>query len=757
VAGYAASKTKSQNRAGWSVIFRHPAVANPDTGKPGKRMRYGLGTRDDLEADRLVTQLNELLEDERWWSLSARRAASDRYTERVVEIFYASMDPETTDTRSLRDQLLPLPTRESGYRRVLLVGTTGAGKTTVLRQLIGTDPDEERFPTTATGRTTIADTEFVLADGEYSAAVTFFSLDEITQHLEDCVLQAVIAAHGKQSRSEVRRALLRHRDDRFRFNYVLGDGPTANSVGASALSSLLAATSFGSASTKVESGMPELGELSPDEGNSVIERLVDQVFELAKTTAADIEKNLDPGHEEDPRAVAELIEELLDESLRDDDEVHALMDALIDEMRKRFDLIGDVGEIRRSKQGWPISWTWSTPDRYSFIRQLRRFTSNSKLGFGRLLTPLVDGVRVSGPFRPTWHEGAMPKLVLLDTEGLGHTVESAASISTKFTRLINEVDAVALVDNAAQPMQAAPATLLRSMARTGHGAKLHICFTHFDAVSGDNLPTPGDRALHVVNSCDGVLAKIGVDLGLFAERPLRARVRDAAFFLADCQRIFNREVDELSVLEFRRLLDALEHSGERPTLAETRPRYDRTNLVIAVRDAVEGFRARWDALLGRTSVPDVQKAHWATIKALSRRFAVLNQDEYGKLQPVADLQGWLQDQAWLMIQSPVDWTAGDPSEDEKQALYDEFANRLSEQMLNLAHERISEQRRQQWTDAYLQSGRGSTVDRAKIIEQIYAGAAPVPQATPAPHQNEFLHQVIEIVRATAADLNVQLL
>jgi hypothetical protein len=77
-------------------------------------------------------------------------------------------------------------------------------------------------------------------------------------------------------------------------------------------------------------------------------------------------------------------------------------------------------------------------------------------------------------------------------------------------------------------------------------------------------------------------------------------------------------------------------------------------------------------------------------------------------------------------------------------------------MLNLAHERISEQRRQQWTDAYLQSGPGSTVDRAQIIEQIYAGAAPVPQAIPAPHQNEFLHQVIEIVRATAAELDVQL-
>ncbi len=298
---------------------------------------------------------------------------------------------------------------------------------------------------------------------------------------------------------------------------------------------------------------------------------------------------------------------------------------------------------------------------------------------------------------------------------------------------------------------------LRALARTGHGAKLHVCFTHFDAVEGDNLPTPADRAMHVLSACEGILSKIGADLGAFAERPLRARVRDASFFLADCHRALDPDTDELSVDEFRRLLDSLERSGERPTLADTRPVYDRTNLVIAVRDAVEGFHRHWDALLGRAVSPDVQKAHWATVKALSRRFAVMNQDEYKKLQPVANLQAWLQDQAWLMLQSPVGWTAGEPSVDEKQALYDELANRLSERLLDLAHQRLSAERNQQWLDAFLRSGPGSTRERSGIIaDQIYATAAPIPQATPAPQQNEFLHQVIELVRTTAADLGVEL-
>lgn len=752
---YTASKTRSQ-RAGWSVTFRHPAVANPETGKPGKRVRYGLGTREDDVADGLVEQLNQLLGDDRWWALSAQSEAANRFDQRVVDIFYSPMQPDAGNSRVVRDELLPLPGVDEGYRTVLLVGTTGAGKTTVLRQLIGTDPDTERFPTTATGRTTIADTELILSKGDYRAAVTFFSLDEVSHHLGDCVLQAVIAAYRAEPREEVRRALLRHRDERFRFNYVLGEGEPQDQPPPAP-----AAASFARfASASPDAGMPELGRLEADDAPRVIEALVDRVIELAARQVADIEREAGPAaSDEDVRALAELVEEELDTRLRDDDELHGLTDALLDEMRKRFDLIGDTGELGRSRQGWPVSWAWSTTDRTEFIRQLRRFTSNSKLGFGRLLTPLVDGVRVAGPFRPTWHDDDPPKLVVLDTEGLGHTVDTASSISTKLTRLVRDADAVVLVDSAQQPMQAAPAAFLRALARTGHGAKLHVGFTHFDAVEGDNLPTPMDRAMHVLNACDGILSKIGADLGTFAERPLRARLRDGAFFLADCHRRLDvdRDGDALSVDEFRRLLDALERSGQRPTLADTRPMYDRTNLVVAVRDAVEGFHQHWNALLGRAVSPETQAKHWATVKALSRRFAVMNQDEYRDLHPVADLQAWLQDQAWLMLQSPVGWTAGEPSVDEKQALYDELANRLSERLLDLAHRRLFAERNQQWLEAFLRSGPGSTRVRAGIIaDQIYATAAPVPQATPAPLQNEFLHQIIEVVRATTAELGVEL-
>jgi hypothetical protein len=119
-----------------------------------------------------------------------------------------------------------LPPRQGGsHRRVLFPGASGAGKTTLLRQIIGIDPRQERFPATSHNKTTIHETGVVLQEGPFRAVVTFFPMEEVREHVKECVSAAVLAACRNQSDTRQMRCLLQHANQRLRCHHLLGDGP----------------------------------------------------------------------------------------------------------------------------------------------------------------------------------------------------------------------------------------------------------------------------------------------------------------------------------------------------------------------------------------------------------------------------------------------------------------------------------------------------------------------------------------------------
>jgi len=198
---YIASKTRS-NRPGWSISFRHPLRYDP-RGRQGLKVRRGLGTTDETEADRMVVQMNTILSDQTWWNAAKRSEAALQFAAPVVEAFYDEIQAGYPDSDSLRESHIHLPSKDDGYSQVLFVGTTGAGKTSLLRQLIGSDPDEDRFPSTAPAKTTIADIEVIQAEGDFVAAVTFFSEFQTQANIEECVIDAALAALENASRDRI--------------------------------------------------------------------------------------------------------------------------------------------------------------------------------------------------------------------------------------------------------------------------------------------------------------------------------------------------------------------------------------------------------------------------------------------------------------------------------------------------------------------------------------------------------------------------
>ena len=746
---YSASLSQTQGRSGFSIIFRHPARRDEASGKPGVRVRRGLGTRDEAEAERLRNELNVLLGDPEYHDPAARAEAERRFDPRVVDIFFDKMVPEETDFAALREAVIALPEPGSdGYRRVLFLGTTGAGKTTLVRQLLGTDPENERFPSTSTAKTTIHDTEIVLAEGGWRAVVTFASSDEVREHLNECISAAVLAAANKADDAEVLRRLLNHVNQRFRFNYVLGNGPAVVPHG----------SDFDDDDEESEGEVDLLSEEERDvidvAGTAdMLARTLKKLRELARRLGDKLRAELGVRGDDDERVAEELFEEELDNLLRDDEEFHQVTDALMEEIEKRFDLL-PPGKVQKTRQSWPIAWSgeWPVEERAEFLRAISRFSSNYAPFFGQLLTPLVNGVRVAGPFTPTWGGSELPKLVLLDGEGLGHTPTSSSAVSTTVSRRIEAADAVLLVDSATQPMQAAPLAAMREVVATGNARKLIMAFTHFDEVKGDNLPNASAKVQHVLASAENVLAAFGEELGPYAERALRQRLESARFFFADIhQPLSDATVSgRRTISQFRKLLEAVDTVIERPVPAEARPVYDRMNLVLAIRAAADAFHEAWRPRLGLEFKPGFAKEHWTRVKALSLRLATGRADEYDTLRPIADLRKELVERIYVFVQNPLRWKGPEPTDNEKQECFNVFADSLSRRMQEVCTRRMRHERAAQWRDAYGKRGTGSTFVRARIIgDEIYEPAAPVPDVTPSPDRNEFLRQVVTEVEKAA--------
>ena len=648
--------------------------------------------------------------------------------------------PDDAYFAELRDQFIALP---SDYRRVLFLGTTGAGKTTLVRQFIGT----QNFPSTSAAKCTIHPTEIVPDTGAWRAVVTFASEATVRLHLEECIAAAILAIHREEDRNSVLRRLLSHVDERFRFNYVLGDGPEEQGI------------DFGVADESEPSETLEdtdallptddFNRIDMDGTNSLLYETIVRLNDMTSRLADDLREDLggtDPG---DEIAFADLFEESLSDRLASDDTIREIADDLIDEIKKRFALLPQDGLT--TLNGWPQSWNgeWRTEQQREFLRDILRFSSNNWRLYGLLLTPLVNGVRVAGPFAPSWVTTGPPKLVLIDGEGLGHTPDSTSSVSDEVTRNIVRADAVLLVDNATQRMQAATAAAMREVAETANANKLVLGFTHFDGVVGDDLRTARQRVARVWASVENQLHSFGQELGPYVERTLRQRLQGATFYLSNLQ---NFPIQEATTEQLQNLLTTIE-SIEQPQLANAQPVYRLADLATGVASSVHEFHRIWRSRL-RIELGPERPEHWARIKALSRRLAEnIDNGEYRHLRPVANLRDLLRRPVISFIENPIRWEGPNVSEQEKRDIYDQLIGDIAERLRQLSARRVWRQRFPQWQRAYDQRGRGSTGVRARIIDNdILVFAAPTEAPGNSSMHDQFFQAICDEVIAAGNEV-----
>lgn len=732
---YTAAAKRNPGRKAWLVEFRHP-LKNDTNNRPGKKTRKGLGTEDEAVAAQLVDELNDLLKNEALWSLGARDEAARRYDARVVDIFYSEIEPRVTSARQLCDRLLPLPTSAEGYARVVLMGAPGAGKTTLVRQLLGTHPKTERFPSTSVNRTTTFPSELALRDGDYEAVATFMSEHEARFEIEESVSAAIVEAVQGDTR-QVARAFLEKSDMRFRLKYLLGDLDDEGDV------------------DPYEEDDEASGEgddayaVLPDDHATLQQTLLaflKRIQSVAATCKADVEADqgkLADMNGEDRGAALDLIEEQAVGS----DAFLELVSDVLDEVKTKFDEVA-FGRFEKTTTGWPMAWHMQSgpDDRELFLQSVRQFAGNAYQAFGRLLTPLVTGLRVAGPFRPAWAEEA-PRLVLVDTEGLGHKANATADLPESVLTLLHDADVVLLVDSAKNGMTSfASGKALESVVNAGYTRKLAVVFTHMDTVKGDNLK--GQAKLdHVFgglrNIAENQLAK---NVSGDAARYLLQHLESSTFYVGKIDEVDPKPAKP----ELNRLLSLL--VAAQPPVFEpvAFPRYSMDNLVLAIQEAARDFRQQWQGLLGLSAHPVFKPRPWQTVKALTRRYAE-GWDDGFVLQPTANLIGALSSSVSRFLESPIGWS-GDPTPEQKRETIDRIKAAVSQQLPRLSHRRLRELPQPVWLGAYALRGAGSTFDRKMRVEGIYERWVPVPDARGDTIAFEFMEEVKSLLTVAISDV-----
>lgn len=273
-----------------------------------------------------------------------------------------------------------------------------------------------------------------------------------------------------------------------------------------------------------------------------------------------------------------------------------------------------------------------------------------------------------------------------------------------------------------------------------------MVFTHFDQVTGDNLPTFQAKRDHVFASVRSGVNSLKELVGGGVANALSASLETNSYMLGALNEKSTRLPGGI-IKELERFLEQCRASIEQMSLPDIAPRYNLVGLDFAVQAATNKYLDRWSTKLGSRNSAGVPQEHWTRIKALNRR-VVIGKDHYNNLQPVADLIKEMQTQVSRFLDNPSSWVREPSSEAETQEALAAVRRLVFATLHDFARKRVMEEQLAAWQRAFSLYGRGSTFERARQIDDLLHSAAPVPGPVMPPSAVSFLSD-IRLLVATA--------
>lgn len=721
---FTATAKKNPGRKSYVISFRHPLKM--EGSRPGKKVFKGLGTADPTRAAELEQEMNDLLAREDLHSVGSRNDAAKDFSDTILDIFYGDLDPTSNSHRSTRERLLALPLMGVGLpARTYILGNSGVGKSTLLRRLIGCDSELDKFPAVSTNRTTTCEIEIITGVSDYSAVVTFLTRNQTQQEVIEALSNAVLKAMDTGDDDAVMKDLLDDPDQRFRLKYAIGGwNPTKITKSGS--------LSFGAS--------PKANASKPTENSPFLSSALAAIRAIATNARTEVELilgELDALKEENRSYALDEMQSAAEGS----DSFQDLVSEIMEEIEIRFSALIE-GKLIKSSTGWPEAWTLESPpsNRETFLRALRWFSSNAKDEWGKLLTPLVTGIRAAGPFRPAWvPTGNDYHHVLIDTQGLDHE-RPTTELSSETTSVFGQVNNILFVESGKDSLKSQSARkVMEAIAGAGYTSNLTVVLTHMDLVVGDDIPTDEDRKSKAFNGLRSLIEnEVSRNVSRDAARQLETHLENSTFYLAYLDpKKYPENWDEEDKAAFGeslgedlfQLTTFLTDRADPTRLQPSVPEYSFESLGLAVREASVAFQEVWEARLGYKRVEGISSASWQGIKAMSRRHAEGWFDSFW-LRPVDTLISLTRNVLTRFLENPLKWNPDQKviSEAEKAAIIDRMKQIVNDELTKLSRSRLWETSRIQWQGAYAPTGTGSTEIRRNRVHDLFLQQVPIPQS-----------------------------
>jgi len=340
--------------------------------------------------------------------------------------------------------------------RIYLLGDTGAGKTTIIRKILGTD--SFNFPTTRQTRTTVAITEYIISKSlPFKATYIFKTVDQIKGYILEILHEAMYKAYtfkGKQEdQYKIAKYLKQTTDQRFRLYYIISEDFLFN--------------------------------------------ICDQIFELVPLIENQIE-NLKKEFPDDEGEIETLFELSL-ENLKEDFE--AIRDDVFSKIHKKVVQVCDGYDLNSQLS----YYQYSNEQKETFIEKCKMILSSEK----NSISPVIDYARIQGDLLADWINEDT-EIVLIDGEGIGHDTKEASLLAPRHYEHFYKSDAIVLVEESKKPFVASGKSALRSIFERGYGDKLIVIFSKLDEVIPYDIDNPyrEDIIDEVNNSLENVLSAL---------------------------------------------------------------------------------------------------------------------------------------------------------------------------------------------------------------------------------------------------------